>query len=263
MASTVTFVVDLDAAGAPPATDSVRQLLALLEGLQEQDRKLDWRLTSISTNSPLRAQVSAFDDAGAPVPEALAKSTAEAAFRVLDATNDNERDLVVARLSDDGRKRLRALIAPLRDRGGLVKIEIAGQVERVVTGAAAQATILAIAPAPRKRRPELGSIEGQILAATTYYGSPALKLRAFLTGDEITCVFSKSDIDAIGAEHSLAEVWAGKRVLVSGKISFDAAGRATTIQADDLRILGKAPLSLSELDLSGAAFVDDDWGGVH
>lgn len=263
MSSTVTFVVDLDAAGAPPATDSVRQLLALLEGLQEQDRKLDWRLTSISTNSPLRAQVSAFDDAGAPVPDSLARSTAEAAFSVLDATNDNQRDQIVSRLSDDSRKRLRALIAPLRDRGGLVKIEIAGQVERVVTGAAAQATIAAIAPAPRRRRPELGSIEGQILAATSYYGSPALKLRTFLTGDEITCVFSKSDIEVIGSEHSLAEVWAGKRVAVSGKISFDASGRATTIQADDLRILGDTPRSLSDLSLSGTAFADDDWGEIH
>lgn len=263
MSSTVTFVVDLDAAGAPPATDSVRQLLALLEGLQEQDKKLDWRLTSISTNSPLRAQVSAYDESGAPVSEALAQRTAEAAFQVLDATNDNERERLVSRLSEDGRRRLRSLIAPLRERGGLVKIEIAGQTERVVTGASAQATIAAIAPALKRRRPELGSIEGQILAATTYYGSPAVKLRAFLTGDEINCVFNKSDIEAIGSEHSLAEVWAGKRVAVSGKISYDAGGHATTIQADDLRILGSAPKSFSDLALAGTAFADDDWGEPH
>lgn len=263
MSSTVTFVVDLDAAGAPPATDSVRQLLVLLEGLQEQDKKLDWRLTSISTNSPLRAQVSAFDDEGAPVADALAKWTAAAAFSVLDATNDNDRDQVLSRLTDESRKRLRLLITPLRESGGVIKIEIDGQSQRVITGAEARATIAAIAPSPRKRRPELGAVEGQILSATTYYGSPALKLRAFLTGEEITCVFAKGDIDQIGKEHSLAEVWSGKRVAVLGKINYDTSGRVTLIQADDLRVIGNAPLSFADLTRDGTAFADDDWGEVH
>ncbi|MBC7668869.1 hypothetical protein [Caulobacter sp. DWR3-1-2] len=262
MAGTVTFVVDLDAAGAPPAVDSVRQLLALLDGLQDQDAKLDWRLVSISTNSPLRAQVEAFDRQGAPVSNNEAAQAASAAFRVLDATNDNEREAVVQGLSDENRKRLRAFITPIKERGGLVRIQVGDQPERVITGDRAQKTYNAISAVAKRRRPELGSIEGQILAATTHYGSPALRVRTFLTKDEVVCVFSKEAIGLIGAEHTLAEVWNGRRVVVGGKISYDASGRPATVQAQSLRTIGGVQRSFAESEWKGEATAED-WGEAH
>jgi hypothetical protein len=260
MTGTVTFVVDIDAGGSPPAADSVRQLLALLEGLQEQDTSLDWRLTSISTNSPLKAKVEAFDRAGAPVsgPEAL--RTAVAAFKVLDATNDNTRDEIVRGLTDPDRKRLRALIQPLRDRGGIVRIQIDGAPERIVTTDRAQRTWTAINPDKKRRRPELGSIEGQIIAATTYYSSPALRVRPFHSGTEVICVFDRGEANLIGAEHTLGEVWNGRRVIVSGRISFDAAGRPSLLQATGLRGFPEPPAATAEApSWTGEAF-SESWG---
>lgn len=248
MTASVIFVVELDAAAAPPATDSVRQLLALIEALPTQRGELDWRLISVSLNSPLRAELQAFTHSGDLVPEAHAASIADDAFSVLDATNDNDPAKTTRGLLADQRKLLRSLVQPMKDRTGAFQVIIPGRTERVVRSERAQAVLVALAE-PRKRRPaELGSVEGQILSATTYYGNPAIRVRQFLSDQEILCVFSKSMAEEIGGAHTFAEVWAGHRVTVQGKIVFDAAGDPEIVQATGMRTLAKRPNVSAILD---------------
>lgn len=266
MTGAVTFVVDLDTAGAPPAADSVRQLLALIEGLQMQDPDLDWRLSAVSMNSPLRAELESFDREGAPVPAGQAAAAAEAAFEVLDAINDNEPTAAVRRLSDAKRRQLRNLIAPLKDRTGSLRIIVEGRGERVVRSDQAQRALTILASPSRQRSPEHGSIEGYILAATTHYGSPAVRVRTFLTGEEITCVFDRNTAQGIGAQHTLDEVWTGQRVVVSGRIDFDKAGVAHVVRAESMKVLPEHRITAAEvaaMGLSAEGPTPEDWGTPH
>lgn len=250
MTGTVTIVVDLDAAGAPPAADSVRQLLVLLDDLAEQDSKLDWRLVSVSVNSPLRAQVTAFDKSGADAAPSDALHAASSTFDLLAITNDNEPMKAVSAIRDNERRRLKNLLTPLRNRSGSITVEIEGQPATVIRAKAANELLERLsAVSPKRRGPEYGSIEGQIISATTYYGKPALKVRQFLTGGEIMCVFEAHAAKSLGAGRTLAEVWEGQRILVRGKIVFDASGQAQTMQAEDLRAIASRRVTPDELSL--------------
>lgn len=263
MASPVVFIVDLDAAGAPPASDSVRALLALIDALSSEGGELDWRLTGVSLNSPLRAEVTAFTSMGEDVSDARTAHAVDTAFAVLEATNDNEPETAVRALSGDQRKRLRAILTPIKDRAGLVKILAPGRPERVLRADRAATILNAIASAPKRRTQELGSIEGQILAATTHYGSPALRIREFLSDREVLCVFARDVQREIGDSHTLAEIWSGRRAVVSGRISYDAAGSAQIVHAEALRLLEARHTLGDALDSMKAAQerpTADDWG---
>jgi hypothetical protein len=237
----VIFVVDLDAAAAPPAMDSVRQLLALIEGLPTESGELDWRLVSVSLNSPLRAELQAFRPGGEVISETHIAGVADAAFALLDVTNDNDPAKATRALGGDDRKRLRSLIQPMKDRTGAIQVIIPGRAERVVRAERAQSVLVALSQPSKRRPPELGSIEGQILAATTHYGSPALRIRQFLSDEEVLCVFDKKMAEQIGGAHTVAEVWTGRRVIVEGKITFDASGDPQLVQATAVRTLGNGP----------------------
>jgi hypothetical protein len=266
MSGVVTFVVDLDTAGAPPAADSVRQLLVLIEGLQVQDTELDWRLSAVSMNSPLRAELQSFDREGSAVPVSRAAAAAAAAFEVLDTVNDNEPSFALRRLPEAKRKQLRSLLSPLRDRTGSLKIIVEGHGERLVRSDRAQRALALLVKPDRQRGPEYGSVEGHILAATTHYGNPAIKVRTFLTGEEILCVFDKDVAPSIGAEHTLEEVWAGQRVLVAGLIDYDKSGAPHVMKAASLRTLRERRITASELAAmaaGGGVPYPDDWGSPH
>ena len=45
----------------------------------------------------------------------------------------------------------------------------------------------------------------------------------------------------IGASHTLAEVWTGRRVVVSGVLTFDGSGRVVQVKAATLKTLGPSP----------------------
>lgn len=262
MTGAVTFVVDLDTAGAPPAADSVRQLLALIDSLQGQDPDVDWRLSAVSMNSPLRAELAGFDREGTPAAEAAVVAAAEAAFEVLDAINDNEPTAALRRLPEAKRKQLRALIAPLKDRTGSLKIVVEGRSERLVRSDQAQRALSILAKPSRQRGPEYGSIEGQIVAATTHYSSPAIRVRTFLTGEEILCVFEKEVAPEIGAEHTLSEVWTGQRVLVAGRIDYNKAGDAHVLRATSMRVLRERRVTGADIAALAAGLQvqpPDDW----
>jgi hypothetical protein len=264
MSGSVTFVVELDAAGAPPAADSVRQLLVLLDSLQAENSDLDWRLLSVTLNSPLRAEVAAFDREGREAPDQEALKVADMAFEVLNALNDNGPAKATGALDESEKKRLKTLLSPMKDRSGRVQIHIPGRPDRVVRSDNAKRLLVAISAPAKRRAPELGSIEGYILSAAKHYGDPALRVMSKLSSDEVLCVFSPSLAAKIGGSHTLEEVWRGRRVVVTGKVTFGADGAPTTVHATDLRSLPDVkPPELQAALLTRLSIDPDGWSSAH
>ena len=245
MSTNVVIVVDLDATAAPPASDSVRQLLALIDGLNTEGGELDWRLMSLTLNSPLRAELRAFTADGEEVSDARIVDAAHRGFEVLGAVNDNAADAraPLAALTAPERNRLKSILQPLKGRTGSVSVSVPGRFDYSVTSSRAETTLEVIGRLERRPAPpapELGSVEGRIREVTTNYGRPAIKLARDLTDELVTCVFDAGAVEELGAEHTLAEVWGGRRVEVSGRLHFGPDARLVRVEASAMRGLREA-----------------------
>ena len=245
VSTNVIIVVDLDATAAPPASDALRQLLTLVEGISAGDSGIDWRLTKVTLNSPLRAELEAFTSDGEDVSDARAADAAHRGLEVLAAVNDNaaEASRALAKLEPASRAKLKGLLSTLKGRTGAIEISMPGRFEYRVTGAAAEIAVDHLARmdrASRPPKPDLGSVEGRITAVTTHYRKPAIKLHRDLTDDSIQCVFASEAVQQLGASHTLGEVWEGQRVEVSGELQFDAEGRVTHVWGATMRSLRRA-----------------------
>lgn len=96
-------------------------------------------------------------------------------------------------------------------------------------------------------RTEFGSIEGEIADATTHYGAPAIRIRERLTSAEVICVLPRDLADTVGREHNWLEIWSGRRVLVTGEISYRKDGLVSRVGASDIFVIDPRPLSYSDL----------------
>lgn len=237
MTDPVIIEVDLDPVGKPPAVGSLRQLLALVDALPDADGTLDWRLVSVSLNSPLRASLKAFDDAGSEVGGDIVDRALSAAYDVLDTTNDNDPIAATQALSHFDQKKLRGLLHNLKGTNGKFTIKLPHAEPKTFRAPQAERVLAVLAAPPKLRGEEYGSVEGEIVQVIRYFGKPALKIKHGLTGESITCVFSPEIAQEIGVEHTLDEVWGGRRVSVGGLIRFNADRRPATIEADRLRAL--------------------------
>lgn len=115
-------------------------------------------------------------------------------------------------------------------------------------------------------RTETGSIEGQVLEAMTFYGRPALRIRERITGAEVVCVFAEELAERIGREHKWHNVWRGRRVLVSGEISYRHDGTIVRIRASEMTDVDARPLAYADIadpnftgGLSPAEYVKALW----
>lgn len=243
MTEPVVIEVDLDPVGKPPAVESLRQLLALVDALPDANGTLDWRLVSVSLNSPLRAAVKAFDANGVEAEQVVVNEAANSAYSVLDATNDNDPGSAAQSLPTSDQKRLRGLLQNLRGTNGKFSIKLPNSDVRTFRAPQAEKILAVLSAPPKVRGEEYGSVEGEIVQVVRYFGRPALKIKHGLTGEIITCVFAPEIAREIGVEHTLDEVWGGRRVSVGGLIRFNAERKPSTIEADRLRALSDETIS--------------------
>ncbi len=115
-------------------------------------------------------------------------------------------------------------------------------------------------------RTEFGTIEGNVLSTSTYYGKPAVVLRDRLSGLDVTCIFSPELVARVGASHTWAEVWNSRRVLVTGEISYRKDGRIQQVLALDIEDVDPRPLRYSDIarpgltgGLSPSEYIDAQW----
>ena len=94
---------------------------------------------------------------------------------------------------------------------------------------------------------ELGSVEGLIEEVGRHYKKPSFTLRTSRDGGSIKCIVTDDEVmERIGQEHTWAEAWMGKPVIVSGKIFRDKAGQIHSIEVRDVRYPPSPPNNLEE-----------------
>jgi hypothetical protein len=94
---------------------------------------------------------------------------------------------------------------------------------------------------------ENGSVEGELIDATTHYGAPAIRIRERLTKAEVTCAISRDLASRVGQLHNWEEVWAGKRVLVVGEITYNKDGGIGRVLATDILTVEPEPLRFEDI----------------
>src|SRR5262249_17318386 len=84
---------------------------------------------------------------------------------------------------------------------------------------------------------ELGSVEGFFAGAERDgFGRAIIFIKHRVTGDEIKCVLMQGALPDV-SNHRLDEVFKGRRILISGVISYRGLGRVREIRADTVRLL--------------------------
>ena len=94
---------------------------------------------------------------------------------------------------------------------------------------------------------EYGYVEGELLGVGSYYNKPSFSLRERLSGRELTCVAIGESADKIGNEHYLHEVWNQKRVLVQGRLMYNAVGEIGKIEAHDILAVESKNIPVEDL----------------
>ena len=96
-------------------------------------------------------------------------------------------------------------------------------------------------------RTEIGSIEGYVIQTATFYGRPAVRIRERITGAEVICLLSNELAERIGPQNNWSEVWQGRRVLVSGEISYRQDGTIDRIRASDMLTIDARQLDYADI----------------
>lgn len=249
--------------------DALQQVLDLVELVERADAagsddvEIVWRLKSATTNSPITFQLEG-TSSDPSVSVALRAASAKQAFeegmngllrqgrraewmgipalkaakRVFNR-NVNGIGRTDIRLDDAPEGAVIMIIPQIAHQGALV-------IERAILDEEQEA--------PNLSRTEYGSVEGDIISATTYYSRPALVLKERLSNGKVTCVLESGSADHIGPNHSWTEVWNGRRVLVGGALRYNAEGRIERIDAETLEVIEGRNITLDEiraLDVTG------------
>lgn len=242
--------------------DAMRQVLDIIETLERIDSPdgnlggIVWRLESASANSPF----SVVATAGSPDP---GLSVVLEANRVTDAFASSLEGV----LRDDHLPVALnpAAAAPIarflkRNLNGIGRTDIAfpdtDAPAIFILPPAAQRGLLAIerleledAEAhPNLARSEFGAREGEIAGLVTYYDHAALLIRDRLTGEKFTAVLAAELAARLGPEHSWKEAWSGQRIVVTGALHYDAAGRVRRVDAEELEPVNPSSVSLADLE---------------
>jgi hypothetical protein len=83
-------------------------------------------------------------------------------------------------------------------------------------------------------RQSFGEIEGLMVAAGRYRNKPAIQIRNDLYGF-VWATLSPRLIELFGNERSMAEIWEGKTVGITGRLSYAVGAKLTFIEALEIR----------------------------
>lgn len=266
MAESITIIVHPSAVGdgTLAVADAMRQVLDTLELLEkaapaDDPGRVVWRLARASTNSPFTV-VAASASLDPTVSVALVAAEQAVRFRtgVRELIEDGTRPAWMDAAALSTAKRLFD-----RNLNGVGRTDIGfleGDVIFITRPEAMRATLNVDQIIIRERlriedfsRTEHGSVEGHILAATTYYSKPALVLKERLSGDRVTCVLAADLAERLGPNRHLSDVWKGRRVLVSGALFYGDEGHLAKIEALALEEVREEAVDLNELRSLGLA----------
>lgn len=92
-----------------------------------------------------------------------------------------------------------------------------------------------------------GSLEGVVVDTTTFYAKPAIRVREKLTRRDIICVFDQANADRIGDRYNWQKTWDHSRVRVEGLLHYDKVGDVIRVtSADVIDIPSSRPIDIAE-----------------
>ncbi len=232
--------------------------------------KIQWRLETLSKNSPATAVAVAYsldqDIIVAPLVHRGKKRFSDGIISLSEGNvvpwlakkSSTAKDLFRRNLNGVGRTIIdleedapRTVIVEKSARANLRSLELLESTPDVVD----------------RSRSVFGTIDANVTEAKTYYGRPAIYVKERLSGKIVPCTLSDKAAATVGLSHSWADTWAGKRVRVKGQLFYDRNGALNRINAVDLVNVNPSKVDLEELrkmnvlgDTSPAEHVDRFWG---
>jgi hypothetical protein len=253
----VTVTIQSSTGEAAPLTvrDAMRQLLDFFDLLSaaggEEGKLVSWRLVDVSMASPLSATAEAFSDIPGILAETVARREKSKVSHLFSEVT--ERGQVPEWMDDATRAKARSFFNRNLNGIGRTAIKFDDRAPLVVVvERSARAAIAAFETAERLEtedlsRSEIGSVEGNVIRLETYHGQPTLRIQERLHGTSIPCVLSAALAASIGHQHDWAEVWTGRRVLVSGELRFRPAGHVGRVYATNIQPIDDRDLTYEEI----------------
>ena len=215
-----------------------------------------WRLVSASMNSPLTVVAEAVGlSPGVDVDRVAREQKRRLAsnMNMLRAgtvppawahsiTRNTARDFIRRHRNQIGKTEI--ILSASSDEAPEEKIEVTPQeaVQSLVAFENLTADINRIKP-----KDQIGSVEGFFVQVTTYFHKPAIVMKVRRTGKAVTCIVSDENKEKIASEANFDDVWSGRRMVVSGRLEYDAHGELHKIIANNIRLVEGTAVSLDQL----------------
>ena len=244
------LVISVDASRDHPdrmtVQDVFQHVLDLFQLVSQSDPgssgSIQWRLLSVSMNSPLTVTAEA-------IPSYPGLVIDEAAKRQKSAFSKNYRELKSGRMPSawvaTKSARDTATRVLTRNRTGIGRTTIDASVEPTdlpitVTKEDAEKASVQVAinaPQPQRTKEQIGSIEGRLVLVHQHYGHPAIQIVERRTKEEIWCVVPEEFQHQISESTKVEDVWKGRRVVVRGKITYASDGKISRVVATNVRLV--------------------------
>lgn len=220
--------------------DAMRQVLDIFElltsGAGEQPG-VEWNLVSASTNSPLRIEAEAVSLAPSVDVTVIARAQKQHLSKTL-------RTIAAGQLPDDPEFRApvaRRILKRNLNGVGITEIDVGlDEPPIIVTPTVAKSAIRTLARKPLGSlydfptpRDEIGAVEGRLQDVGTHYNSAAVRIEA-RGHDLVWCRLSPELQKDFEDKATFNDVWRHRRVIVHGRIKYDADGDIDYIMADDI-----------------------------
>lgn len=237
--------------------DAMRQVLDLFSLLSAaggaEAKDIAWQLVSVSMKSPLQITAQAVPTRQGVIAENVASREKASLIRGLSSLAFE--DEVPIWMDKPAREKAKAFLA--RNLNGIGRTDVVVSDDGVHLSFESKEARRALttidvfekkaAQAEDLSRTEYGSIEALVLDTTTFRNHPALKMRAWLGGYDINCVFSEEVAERIGPQNTWRETWQHKRFVVSGEISYKRDGNISHIFVADIEDVSYSPLRFEDI----------------
>ena len=237
--------------------DAMRQVLDLFSLLSSaggpEAKDISWQLVSVSMKSPLQVTAQAVPVRQGVIAENIASREKASLFRGLAGLAFEAE--VPQWMDKPTRERAKAFLTRNLDGIGRTDLVISDDGVHLAFEAKNARQALNTIDAFEKRaaeaedlsRAEYGSVEALVLDTTTFRNHPALKMRTWLGGYEINCVFSEEVAERVGPQNTWRETWQHKRFIVRGEITYKKDGLVSHVYATDIEDVVFSPLKYEDI----------------
>lgn len=252
------------------AFQQVLDYLKLVELAASEDADFDWKLASATTNSPFT--VVAFTPTGA-VATKTQQSLSVAQRRAEDGLKELAKGAVPQWMRKRQRNTARRITRRFHEGIGRMALRTDEASDSAFLfnrrlAAKALATLEKVDGFEEIAVPKhisYGEVEGSLLGAGSYYGRPALWVRA--NGYEVVrCIVEQHKLDELGDEATLKELWKHRRVRLVGSLSYAEGGMLEQVSVDEMHLFPSSNIDLRQIidpDFTGGMEPIEYLGRLH